>query len=63
LRADATIFALGHAGQDGTLSARAVAAVAQLRPGAHIGVSVKDCSPRSIDDAIGAISAAPGSAG
>jgi hypothetical protein len=63
LRAGATIFALGHAGQDGTLSARAVAAVAQLRPGAHIGVSVKDCSPRSIDEAIGAISAAPGSAG
>ncbi len=63
LRAGATIFALGHAGPDGTLLARAVAAVSQVRPGVHIGVSVKDCSPSSIDEALGAISAAPGSAG
>jgi predicted anti-sigma-YlaC factor YlaD len=66
LQPGATIFALGHAGPDGTLSARGVAAITrlpQLPPGAHIGVSVKvkDCSPRSIDEAIGAISAAPGS--
>ncbi len=59
LQAGATIFALGHAGPGGTLSARAVAAVSQLRTGGHIGVSVKDCSPRSIDEALGAISAAP----
>ena len=63
LRAGATIFALGHAGPDGTLSARAVAAVSQLPSGAHIGVSVKDCSPSSIEEALGAISAAPVSAG
>jgi hypothetical protein len=67
LQAGATIFALGHAGPDGTLAGRAVAAITQLPqlpPGAHIGVSVKvkNCSPRSIDEAIGAISAAPGSA-
>ena len=65
LQAGATIFAVGHAGPDGTLSARAVAAVSQLPSGAHIGVSVKvkDCSPRSIEEALGAISAAPVSAG
>ena len=41
-------FALGQAGPDGTLAARAVAVVSQLRSGAHIGVSVsvKDCSHR-----------------
>jgi hypothetical protein len=68
LHAGATIFALGHAGPGGTLSAGAVAAITQLTqlpPGAHIGVSVKveNCSPRSIDEAIGAISAAPGPTG
>jgi hypothetical protein len=49
------IFALGNAGPDGTLSARAVAAVSQLPPGAHIRVSVKDCSTSSILEALGAI--------
>lgn len=63
LQTGAAIFALGHAGPDGTLLARAVAAVSQFRPGAHIGVSAKDCSPSSIDEALGAISAAPVSAG
>jgi len=63
LQAGATIFALGRAGPDRTLSARAVAAVSQLPSGAHIGVSVKDCSPSSIEEALGAISAAPVSAG
>src|SRR5260370_28360972 len=65
LQAGTTIFALGHAGPDGTLSARAVAAVSQLPSGRHIGVSVKvkDCSPSSIDEALGAISAAPASGG
>jgi hypothetical protein len=63
LQAGATIFALVHAGPDGTLSARAVAAVSQLPSGAHISVSVKDCSPSSIDEALGAISAAPVPAG
>jgi Domain of unknown function (DUF5666) len=56
LQAGATIFALGHAGPNGTLTARAVAAVSQLPAGPHIGVSVKDCSPSSVDDALGAAS-------
>ena len=63
LQAGAAIFAVGHAGPDGTLSARAVAAVTQLRSGPHLGVSVRDCSPTSVTDALGAISAAPLSAG
>jgi hypothetical protein len=63
LPAGATIFALGHAGPDGTLSARAVAAASQLPAGAHVTVSVRDCSPSSIADAIGAIGAAPVSGG
>jgi hypothetical protein len=63
LQVGATIFALGHAGPDGTLSATAVAAVSQLPAGMHIGVSVKDCSPSSIQEALGTISAMPVSAG
>ncbi len=63
LPAGATIFALGDAGPNGTLSARAVAAVSQLPPGAQAHTSVKDCSPGSIDAAIGRISAASGFAG
>jgi hypothetical protein len=68
LRPGATIFALGHAGQDGTLSARAVASVSQLPAGPHINVSVsvRDCSPASIADAIGrlgTLGAPPGSGG
>ena len=56
-------FAVGHAGPDRTLSARAVAAVSQLPSGRHISVSVKDCSPSSVTDALSAISAAPLSSG
>ena len=63
LQAGASIFAVGQAGPDGTLSARGVAAVAQLRSGPHLSVSVKDCSPSSIAEALDAISAAPASAG
>ncbi len=63
LQPGTTIFAVGRAAPDGTLTARAVAAVSQLPSGAQIGVSVKDCSPRSIDEALGAISTAPVSAG
>jgi hypothetical protein len=63
LPAGVTIFAVGDAGPDGTLSARAVAAISQLRSGAHISVSVRDCSPGSIDEALGSISAAHGSGG
>jgi hypothetical protein len=63
LQADASIFAIGHAGPDGTLSASGVAAITQLPQGPHSGVSVKDCSPSSITEALGAISAAPVSGG
>jgi hypothetical protein len=65
LQPGATVVAVGDAGPDGTLSARAVAAVSQPRSGAHLNesVKVKDCSPSSIDEAIGAISAARVSGG
>ena len=65
LQAGATIVAVGHAGPDGTLSAQAVAAVSQPPSGPHIreSVKVKDCSPSSINEALGAISAKPASAG
>ena len=63
LQVGATVFALGQAGPDGTLSARGVAAVSQLRSGPHLSVSVRDCSSSSITEALGAISAAPVSAG
>jgi hypothetical protein len=63
LQPGTSIFAVGHAGPDGTLSARGVAAITQLPSGPHTGVSVKDCSPSSITEALGAFSAAPASAG
>jgi len=55
LRSGTAIFAIGSAGPNGTLSARAVAAVTQFSSGAaHLSIhtSVKDCSPSSIDHAI-----------
>jgi Domain of unknown function (DUF5666) len=55
LKPGARIFALGNAGPDGTLSARAVAAVWQLPPGTHVSLSVRDCSTGSIVEALGAI--------
>jgi Domain of unknown function (DUF5666) len=65
LQAGATIFALGHPRPDGTLSAIAVAAVSQLPAGGHLNASfgVRNCSPSSIDEALGTISAVPASAG
>ena len=65
LQAGASIVAVGHAGPDGTLSAQAVAAVSQPPSGGHLNVSVKvkDCSASSITETLGAISAAPVSAG
>ena len=63
LQAGAVIFALGHAGPDGTLSATAVAAVSQPPSRGHLNVTVKDCSPSSIEEALGAISATPVRAG
>jgi uncharacterized protein DUF5666 len=63
LQVGATIFAIGHPGPDGTLSAKAVATVSQLSSGPHtsISVSVRSCSRSSIAEALGAISVAPGS--
>jgi hypothetical protein len=52
LQAGATIFAVGQAGPDGTLSARAVAAVRQFPSGPHIGVSSRTCSPSSVAAAL-----------
>ena len=65
LQVGASIVAVGHAGPDGTLAAQAVAGVSQLRSGPHVraSVKVKDCSPSSIQEALGAISVAPVSAG
>ena len=55
----ATIYAFGHAGPHGTLSARAVTAVSQFPPGPlqlHVGVHVSGhahgCSPASIAAAL-----------
>jgi hypothetical protein len=65
LKTGSTIYALGSVGLDGSLSARAVAAVTQLQAGGHLSehVSVKDCSPSSIVEALGRISAATSAAG
>lgn len=63
MQAGTPVFAVGSAEPDGSLSARAVAAVSQLPSGAHASVSVKDCSPGSIAEALGAISTSPASAG
>jgi hypothetical protein len=59
------IFAAGTASGDGTLSATAVGAVSQLRSGPHtrLSIKVRDCSPSSIVEAVGALSTAPPSAG
>jgi hypothetical protein len=62
MQAGTAVFAIGHAGPDGTLSAQAVAAVSQLAAGDHLNASfksVKGCSPSSIEEALGRISAAP----
>jgi hypothetical protein len=50
-----TIYALGRVGPGGTLAARAVAVVAQLPAGGpqiHAHLSVKDCSPASVNGAV-----------
>jgi hypothetical protein len=56
LQAGATIYAVGNAGPDGTLSARAVSAVSQLPPGrnvsTHLNGHPRDCSPSSIAEAL-----------
>jgi hypothetical protein len=65
LPAGATIYAVGNAGPDGTLSARAVAAVSQLPPGRNVSAHLKarNCSPNSIAEALAEIGTAPISAG
>ena len=52
LRKGTTIFALGSAGPDGTLTARAVAAVSQLPAGPRLNVTAGGCSPASIAAAL-----------
>jgi hypothetical protein len=60
LQAGTIIFAVGQAGPNGTLSARAVSAVTQLHSGLlQVHVSVKNCSPSSIAEALDAIVATP----
>ncbi len=65
LQPGTTIFALGRPGPDETLSARAVAAVSRLPSGRHTSrsVSVRNCSPNSITEALGAISTENASGG
>lgn len=49
------VYALGQVGPGGTLAARAVAVVAQLPAGGpqiHAHLSVKDCSPASVNGAV-----------
>ena len=53
LRAGGTIFAVGHAGADGTLAARVVTGVVQPRSGAQLNVSFRSCSPSAIAEALG----------
>jgi hypothetical protein len=57
LQLGTTVFAVGYAAPEGTLSARAVAAVSQLVPGLHANFRVKSCSSNSIVEALGGISA------
>jgi hypothetical protein len=53
LTTGAIIFAIGHAGPDGTLSAQGVAAIRQLPPGnGQLHVAVKNCSAASIESAL-----------
>ena len=56
LRPGTAVVALGQAGPDGTLTARAVAAISQPPSGKQISVSVRDCSTSSIEAAMGRIS-------
>jgi hypothetical protein len=62
LPAGSAVAALGQPAPDGTLSAQALAAVLGTPAGARLSVSVKDCSPASITEALGALSTTPGSA-
>jgi len=65
LQGGISIFVLGQAGPDGTLSAKGVAAIRQFRSGGtlHVSTSVRDCSPSSIIEALGAVGAVSGSGG
>jgi hypothetical protein len=59
-RAGATTLAVGHAGPDGTLSAKAVTQIVQLpsegpfglHPVLHVGMHVRSCSPGTIAAAL-----------
>jgi hypothetical protein len=58
LRAGASTIAVGSAGPGGTLSAIAVFQPPAGPPGAHATVTVRDCSPSSVDRAVLALAAA-----
>jgi len=64
LQVGVPVFVLGNAGPDGTLSARALAAVSQLPTGPRVNVhmSVKSCSTSSMIEALDRMSTAPASA-
>jgi hypothetical protein len=55
LQAGARTIAVGHAGPAGTLSALAVLQQPSWPPGAHSRVTVRDCSPASIEHVIVAL--------
>jgi predicted anti-sigma-YlaC factor YlaD len=67
LQPGGAILAIGRAGRDGTLAAKAVAAIYQFSSGPRLGATAraraKGCSTRSIDDALGAIAAMAASGG
>jgi hypothetical protein len=55
LQAGASTIAVSYAGPDGTLSALAVLQPPSWPPGAHTTVTVRDCSPASIEHVIMAL--------
>lgn len=63
LQTGTAAFALGYPQPDGSLSARAVTAVSQAPSGLQVRVSVKNCAPSSIVEALGALSGTRASAG
>jgi hypothetical protein len=51
----ASAFVIGYAGSGGTLSAKGVLVVSHLPAGVQVGMKVRDCSPASVADALGAL--------
>lgn len=63
LQTGTSVFALGYPQADGSLSARAVATASKLVAGLQVKVSVKNCSPSSMIEALGALGGTRPSAG